>query len=121
MSVLGKTTLGVAGGVRGRVPPLAGWRLPEQDLTVLLNRHPRDYSQQLRGRPWEGTGLGERGPGLVVAEGDSRWTCGGPDRPFLCPHHCRYTPQITPAITSHLAPRRLWVRPRACQVCMGWA
>lgn len=70
VSVRQDMTLEVAGGVRGRVPPLAGWRLPEQDLSVSFNRHTRDYSQQLRGRPWEGTGLGEQGPGLVVAEGD---------------------------------------------------
>lgn len=61
VSVRQDMTLGVAGGVRGRVPPFAGWRLPEQDLPVSLNRYPRDYSQQLRGCPWEGTGLGEQG------------------------------------------------------------
>lgn len=33
------------------------------------HRHPRDYSQQLRGCPWEGTGLGEQGPG--------QWQWGG--------------------------------------------
>lgn len=42
----------------------------------------------------------------------------GPDCPSFCLYH-RSTPRITPAIISRLAPQRLWVHPRACQVCGG--
>lgn len=41
----------------------------------------------------------------------------GPDCLSFYLHHRRSTPRITPAIISRLAPQRLWVHPKACQVC----
>lgn len=97
MSVLGKTwTLVTASACadtrEGRCPKregpiiFAGRMLPARDSPVSPNRHPRDCSQQLRGCTWEGTGLGEQGPGLVVESGASgRLVVALTARPSLCP------------------------------------